>query len=270
MTAQLASALAYDAFMGRWSKVVARDFLAWLSVPPHSRWLDVGCGTGALTSAILQSASPSEVWGIDPSEEYVSYARAIQPKERCHLLVADAQALPHEFSGFDATVSGLALNLVPDPIAAVAEMIRVTRPDGLVGAYVWDFADGMELLRYLWDAATKLDPQAEELDQGKCFPICHPDRLRVLFTEAGVRAIQVRPLEVPTIFRDFDDYWTPLLSGHGRAPGYVMSLSADQRSRLRESIQEDLPTHSDGSIHLTARAWAVRGMKGGTGSIEAD
>ena len=120
----------------------------------------------------------------------------------------------------------------------------------------------MQLLRYLWDAAINLDPTAEELDQGKCFPICNPDRLRVLFTEAGVSAVQVRPLEVPTIFRDFDDYWTPLLTGHGRAPGYVVSLSADQRSRLRDGIQEVLPTHSDGSIHLTARAWAVRGTKG--------
>ncbi|MCI0422349.1 MAG: class I SAM-dependent methyltransferase [Acidobacteria bacterium] len=107
------SALAYDAFMGRWSKLVAHDFLAWLSVPPHSRWLDVGCGTGALASVILQSASPSEVCGIDPSEEYIAYARAILPKDRCHLLVADAQTLPHEFLGFDAT-----LHAPPDRTAA--------------------------------------------------------------------------------------------------------------------------------------------------------
>ena len=266
MTTHRTTALAYDAFMGRWSRLVAHDFLAWLSVPAHGRWLDVGCGTGALASAILQSASPSEVWGIDPSEEYIAYARASLPQERCHLLVADAQALPHEFSDFDATdfdatVSGLALNLVPEPMAALGEMIRVTRPNGLVAAYVWDFASGMQLLRYLWDAATKFDPTTEELDQGKCFPICHPDRLRALFTESGVRAVEVRALQVPTIFRDFEDYWSPFLTGHGRAPGYVMSLSEDQRSRLRESIQEVLPTRSDGSIHLSARAWAVRGTK---------
>jgi len=262
MTPKVPAAQAYDAFMGRWSKVVARDFLAWLSVSQHSRWLDLGCGTGALASAILQSASPSEVWGIDQSEEYIAHARAILPQDRCHLLVADAQALPHELSGFDATVSGLALNLVPEPIAAIA-VIRVTRPSGLVGAYVWDFAGRMQLLQYLWDVATRLDPKAAELDQGKCFPLCHADRLRVSFTEAGVRAVDVRPLIVPTIFRDFNDYWTPLLTGHGRAAGYVMSLTAHQRSRLRESIQEDLPTHADGSLHLTARAWAVRGRKAG-------
>ena len=259
--AHASTALAYNAFMGRWSKVVAHYFLAWLLVPPHSRWLDVGSGTGALASAILQSSSPSEVWGIDPSEEYIAYARASLPQDLCHLLVADAQALPHEFSDFDATVSGLAINLVADPIVALAEMIRVTRPGGLVAAYVWDFADGMQLLRYLWDSAIKLDPTAEELDQGKCFPICHRDRLRALFTEPGVRAVEVRALEVPTIFRDFEEYWSPFLTGHGRAPGYVMSLSEDERSRLRESIQGVLPTHSDGSIHLTARAWAVRGTK---------
>jgi ubiquinone/menaquinone biosynthesis C-methylase UbiE len=129
--AHASTALAYNAFMGRWSKVVAHYFLAWLSVPPHSRWLDVGCGTGALASAILQSASPSEVCGIDPSEEFIRYARALLPEDRCHLLVADAQAIPHEFSDFDATVSGLALNLVPEPMAGLAEMTRVTRPMGL-------------------------------------------------------------------------------------------------------------------------------------------
>ena len=139
MTTHTTAALAYDAFMGQWSRLVAHDFLAWLSVPAHSRWLDVGCGTGTLVSAILQSASPSKVCGIDPSEEYIAYARTIMPQDRCHLLVGDARALPPEFSGFDATVSGLALNLVPDPITAVAEMMRVTRQDGLVAAYVWDF-----------------------------------------------------------------------------------------------------------------------------------
>ena len=241
---------------------MAHDFLDWLCVPPNSRWLDVGCGTGALASAIIQSSSPSEVWGIDPSEEYIAHARAILPKDRCHLLVADAQVMPHEFSDFDATVSGLALNLVPEPRAALAEMVRVSRSGGLVAAYVWDFADRMQMLRYLWNAATKLDPAAKQLDQGKCFPICHAGRLQVLFTEAGVRVVEVRPLEVPTIFRNFEDYWTPLLTGHGRAPGYVTSLGADKRTRLRESIQEVLPTQADGSIHLTARAWAVRGTKG--------
>jgi len=186
--------------MGRWSNVVVREFLAWLSVPPHGRWLDVGCGTGALASAILQSASPSEVCGIDPSEEYIAYARAMLPKDRCHLLVADAQALPHELSGFDAH----SLRSSPQPGRGAR---RGCRRDDQGYSSRWacrcvcvDFAGGMQLLRYLWDVATKLDPSAEELDQGKCFPICHPDKLRVLFTEAGLRAIQVRPLEVLSRF----------------------------------------------------------------------
>jgi len=248
--------------MGRWSKVVAHYFLAWLSVPPHSRWLDVGCGTGALASAILQSASPFEVCGIDPSEEYIAYARARLPQDRCHLLVADVQAMPHEFSDFDATVSGLALNLVSEPRAALAEMIRVTRPDGLVAAYVWDFADGMQLLRYFWDAAARLDPVAGELDQGNCFPICHPDKLRALFTKAGVSAYKCGPCKFRQSFAILTTTGPPMLTGHGRAPGYVASLSANQCSRLRESIQDILPTRADGSIHLTARAWAVQGTKG--------
>jgi hypothetical protein len=151
--------------------------------------------------------------------------------------------------------------LTPEPTIAVAEMIRVTRPGGVVGAYLWDFAGGMQLLRYLWDVAAKLDPAADELDQAKRFPICQPDRLRALFAETGLKAVEVRPLEVPTVFRDFDDYWAPFLAGHGRAPGYVMSLAPDQRSSLRERLQAVLPTRSDGSIRLLARAWAVQGLK---------
>jgi len=245
--------------MGRWSRLVAHDFLTWLSVPLDGRWLDVGCGTGALASAIWQLCSPRELCGIDPSEEYIAYSREILPKSQCRFLVGEAQTLPQELSGFDATVSGLALNLVPDPVAALGEMIRVTRSDGIVAAYVWDFAGGMQMLRYLWDSATNLDPMAHDLDHGSCFPLCHPERLRELFAEAQLKAVQVHSLEVPTIFRDFDDYWTPLLTGYGRAPGYVMSLSAEQRLRLRDRVREVLPTHPDGSIHLTARAWAIRG-----------
>jgi SAM-dependent methyltransferase len=255
------SSAAYEAFMGRWSRAVADRFLEWLSVPPGRRWLDVGCGTGALTTAILETAAPREVRGIDPNEDYVALARVRIADAKCRFLVGDAQDMPPELADFDAVVSGLAINLVPDPVRAFAEMCRVTRPGGTVAVYVWDFAEGMQIFRCMWDAARALDPAAAQLDQGVRYTLCRPDRLRALFEGGGLAAIRLETLDLPTEFVDFDDYWTPFLSGEGTAPGYVMSLSEELRGRLRERIRAGMPVRSDGSIHLNARAWFVRGTK---------
>jgi SAM-dependent methyltransferase len=173
--------------------------------------------------------------------------------------VADAQAIPVESAQFDAAVSGLVLNFVPKPWLAVREMARGVRPEGLVAAYVWDYAGKMELMRHFWNAAVELDRAAMELDEGRRFPLCQPSPLTELFTQAGLREVQVLPIDVPTRFRDFDDYWTPFLGGQGPAPGYAMSLSEERREVLRDRIRARLPIVSDGSIELIARAWAVRG-----------
>ncbi len=250
---------AYEPYVGRWSRLVAREFLQWLAVAPSSRWLDVGCGTGALSEVILETASPHTVVGIDPSEGYIAYARDQVDDDRARFQVGDAQALPFDAASFDAVVSGLVLNFVPEPHQAAGEMARVTRPGGIVAAYVWDYAGKMELMRYFWDAAVALNPAASELDEGRRFPLCKPDPLHRLFEGAGLREVEVRPIDVPTHFRDFDDYWSPFLGGQGPAPGYAMSLSEERRGELRERIRSTLPIAVDGSIHLIARAWAVRG-----------
>jgi SAM-dependent methyltransferase len=257
-----ASGDAYEPYIGRWSRAVARQFLAWLGTPPAGRWLDVGCGTGALTETVLEVTHASEVVGIDPSAEYVAYARSRVPDPRVHFDVADARALPFATAAFDGAVSGLVLNFVPDPAAAVAEMARVVRPGGAVAAYVWDYSDGMELIRRFWDAAGALDPAARDLDEGRRFgAICQPASLADLFRDAGLRRVETRAVDVPTVFRDFDDYWTPFLGGQGPAPGYAMALSERHRAALRERIRADLPIAADGSIPLIARAWAVRGER---------
>jgi hypothetical protein len=159
----------------------------------------------------------------------------------------------------DIAVSGLALNFVPQPSLAVHEMTRTVRAGGTVAAYVWDYAGTMELMRYFWDAAGALDPAALALDEGRRFPLCRPDPLIELFTQAGLRDVQVRAIDVPTRFRDFDDYWSPFLGGQGPAPGYAMSLDEPRRDALRERLRASLPIAADGSIALIARAWAVRG-----------
>lgn len=256
-----ASGAAYEPYVGRWSRLVARAFLAWLAMPPGGRWLDVGCGTGALSQTILALAEPARITGVDASEEYVAYAREQIADPRAAFIVGDAQSLPVASGAFDAVVSGLALNFMPQPERAVAEMERVTRSGGTVAAYVWDYSGQMQLMRYFWDAAVALDPAAASLDEGQRFPICQPEPLAALFRDAGLREVETRAIDVATTFRDFDDYWTPFLGGQGPAPGYARSLSDERRAALRERIRGGLPIAADGSIHLIARAWAVRAIR---------
>jgi len=255
-------ALRYDALMGRWSKAMASRFIAWLSPSPHQRWLDVGCGTGALTTVVLEQAAPNAVWGVDAEPEYIHQARYANRDSRCRFLVAQAQHLPEEIENIDVTVSGLFLNLMPEPAAGLAEMIRVTRAGGRIAAYVWDFARGMQLARYFWDAAIELDRGAEPLDQGRRYPLCHPDRLRTLFVNEELTSVSLESLEIQTSFQDFDDYWGPIENGHGRASEYVATLAADHRQRLRERLRSLLPTGPDGSIPLKALAWVIVGERG--------
>lgn len=250
---------AYERYVGRWSRPVAAEFLRWLALPQGLDWVDVGCGTGALASAILEAAAPGRVRGYDLSAEHVAAARARVGDARAEFAQADATALPDPPHAYDAAVSGLVLNFVPEPARAVGEMRRVVLPGGTVAAYVWDYAGEMQLIRIFWDAAVDLDPAAAELDEGRRFGICAPDALRELFESAELRDVRVRAIDIPTRFVDFDDYWQPFLGGQGPAPGYAASLDEERRGALRERIRGRLPFAPDGSITLNARAWAVRG-----------
>ncbi|KAB2344534.1 class I SAM-dependent methyltransferase [Actinomadura rudentiformis] len=251
---------AYEAYIGRWSRSVADAFLQWLNVPAGRRWLDVGCGTGALTATALATAEPAQITGVDTSAAFLAHARAHIVDKRATFHLADAQALPFPDQHFDVVVSGLALNFVPDPHRAAAELARVTAPGGLAAAYVWDYAEGMAMLRYFWDAAVTLNPAAAELDEGRRFPLCRPEPLSRLWALAEMDEVTVQAIEVPTVFADFDDYWNPFLGGQGPAPGWVMSLAGERRDALRDLLHARLPRGQDGSIPLTAKAWAVRGV----------
>jgi SAM-dependent methyltransferase len=168
--------------------------------------------------------------------------------------------LPAREPGFDAVVSGLVLNFVPEPDHAVESMLQRVRPKGFVGAYVWDYSRGMAFLRYFWDEAVAMDPSARDLDEGHRFPLCQPDALTSLFDRAGLRRVETRALEIQTNFADFDDYWKPFLGSTGPAPTYLASLDSDRREHLRNRLKQRLPAAADGSISLRARAWAVRGF----------
>lgn len=252
---------AYEAYVGRWSRPVAHEFARWLGLPPRSRWLDVGCGTGALAEAIVEQAEPGAVLGIDRSKGFVAHARAHVAGAQLGFAVADAEALPVGQGGFDAVVSGLVLNFVSEPARMVAEMARAARAGGTIALYVWDYGAGMELIRCFWDAAKALDPLAAPLDEAIRFPGCAPGPLEALLAAAGLSRVETRAIDVPTRFRDFDDYWSPFLGGQGPAPSYATSLPEDRRGALRDAIRGILPAAPDGSIPLVARAWAARGSK---------
>ncbi len=251
----------YEYFMGRWSRILAPKFLEWARVPLEGDVLDVGCGTGSLSKALLSRGTQSVV-GIDPSPAYIEYANAhVGRAGKATFRVGNAMDLPFPENGFRAAVSSLVLNHVPDPARAAREMLRVTRTDGLVAACVWDYGGKMEMIRAFWDAAVSLNPDARDLDEGGRSPICRPENLTNLFREASLSGVETNHLDVPLVFSGFDDYWKPFLGGQGPPGGYVVGLSEKNRDDLRERLSSRLERRSDGSIALTSRAWAVRGIK---------
>lgn len=248
----------YEAYVGRWSRPVGAAFVDWLAIGPGARWLDVGCGTGALTDTILARAAPGAVLGIDPSASFVEHARDHVVDPRVTFALGSADTIPLGDGSVDIAVAGLVLNFVPDVAAALAELRRVVVDHGIVGVYVWDYAGRMEMIRRFWDAAIALDPEAAPEDEGSRFPLSARQPLVSAFAVAGFADIDVRAIDVPSNFRDFDELWRPFLSGVGPAPGYAMRLGEERRSALRERLRSTLPVGPDGSIRLNAGAWAVR------------
>jgi SAM-dependent methyltransferase len=251
----------YERYVGRWSRPVAALFLDWLAVPPDRDWLEVGCGTGALTQAVLDRCCPRRVAAVEPSEGYLSAARAAVRDPRVEFHQSGGERLPVADGSADAAISGLVLNFIPRPQLALAEQVRAVRSGGAVAAYVWDYAGRMDMMRAFWDAAIALDPDARPKDEGVRFPLCNPNALAALWQEAGLAAVQVVNLDVPTVFTSFDDYWRPFLGGQAPAPGYCMSLPEERRAALRERLRATLPARPDGNIALIARALAVKGRR---------
>ncbi len=250
---------AYDPYIGRWSYFAGHAFVDWLAEPPDRRWLDVGCGTGILTQVALEHGLASRVVGVDPSDGFLAYARGKERHPAVNFRIGAAEALPVNDNTFDIAVSGLVLNFLPDPAKGIAEMRRAVCSGGTVAAFVWDYAGEMQLIRRFWDAAAALDPRAKDLDEGSRFPLAAPGPLRQLFESSGLEEVEEYTIEVPTIFEDFEDYWAPFLAGVGPAPAYCVSLDEEARAALRDKLEDSLPAEADGRIHLTARAWAVRG-----------
>jgi SAM-dependent methyltransferase len=255
-----ASGDAYDGYVGKWSRRVAIEFLRWIDVPVSCRWLDVGCGTGALIGTILGESSPSFVKGIDKSQNYIDHAKRNIHDRRVKFDIGSAEEIPEEGRTYDAAVSGLVLNFVPHPDRMISEMVRVVKSGGTVALFVWDYAGEMQMIRYFWNAAVELNAEVSRLDEGKQFKVCNPEKLKELFGDAGLNNSEVRAIDVQTNFSDFNEYWSPFLGGQGPAPSYVMSLNEKKRAELRERIRSNIPIASDGSILLIARAIAIKSI----------
>jgi trans-aconitate methyltransferase len=256
---QWAAGATYEQFMGRWSRQLARELVDWLHPTTGLHWLDLGCGTGSLTSAICERGNPASVTACDPAAPFIEYAAQHVRDPRARFVTASATDFPLRDGGYDAIASLLALNFIPDPKAALNRMQLAAAPGGTIAASVWDYAEGMQFLRYFWDAAIEVEPLAREMDEGTRFPICNPEALTAFFQEAGLSDVRCDPIEIVTGFANFDDYWAPMLGGTGPAPALVNSLSAEKQEELRSRLETTLPLTSAGEIDLRARAWAVRG-----------
>lgn len=248
------AAAGYERYMGRWSRLLAPHYLAFAGVKNGERVLDIGTGTGSLAQAVEAAFPEARVVGIDPSEAFVAYAKQ---RARGTFEVGNAQALRFDNASFDHCMSMLVLNFIPDHEKALAEMRRVTRPQGAVSACVWDYNDGMQMLRVFWDEVVALDPAMAAKDE-RHMKLCLEGQLGALWTKAGLSKVEERAITVDTVFASFDDYWGPFLAGVGPGGAYVASLSEDRRKALEGRLRKRLP--GDGAVALKARAWCVRGV----------
>jgi SAM-dependent methyltransferase len=252
----------YERFMGRWSRLLAAQFAQFVAIGQQDSVLDVGCGIGSFSLTIADAFPSARVTGIDPSAAFVADAQKRGGDDRVQFMVGDAQALQFADATFDKTVSQLVLNFVPAREKALDEMIRVTRPGGVVAAAVWDYGDGMRMLRVFWDEACALDPPLAARDERE-MPLCKRGELAALWRARGFRDVEDRPIVVDLGFSSFDDYWGPFLGGQGPAGAYVVSLSEPRRAALEARLRDRLLTsRTDGPFVLQARAWAVKGTVG--------
>jgi len=249
----------YEYYMGRWSRLVAELFVDWLSLSPGLRWLDVGCGSGALSDVVIAKINPVEVIAIDQSEGFVKTTQQrLGNLAKCK--VGDALSLPLDDKSVDVSISGLLLNFLSEPEKALTEMRRTTKKGGTVAAYIWDYAGTMEFLMYFWDVAVQLNSNASSLHESLRFPNANAEELNAVFKRVGFVDVETTSIEIFTTFSSFDDYWRPFLGGQGPAPTYVMMLEEAERNNLKDALAQRLPIKEDGSIPLVARAWAVKGL----------
>ena len=245
----------YDRFMGRFSQPLAPKFAHYAGVTAGERVLDVGCGPGALTSVLVQTLGPARVAAIDPSQPFVDAIR--QRHSDVEVKLASADAIPFSDGVFDRALAQLVVHFMPDPVAGVREMGRVTRLGGAIAACVWDHAGRSGPLTAFWDAAHEMDDFVHD-EAG--MPGASEGSLASIFREAGLSAVEDSFLAVQVGFTDFDEWWQPFTLGVGPAGRYVAGLDDVRREQLRARCAELLPKEG---FEIEARVWAARGLSPG-------
>ncbi len=251
----------YERLMGRWSRILARPFLEFCGVADDETVLDVGCGTGSLTLAIANIANVRSVTGIDLTESYIEFARSRTRDSRFRYETGDACALPFANGSFDRTLSLLVLNFIPDAARAAAEMVRVTRPGGVVAATVWDVRGGLPSFRMFWDTACAADPNAKEARNRYCaHPMTRPGELASCWYALGLEAVEQSEITVRFEFAHFADYWGPFLGKTGPVGAYLDGISESLRMELERCVRAAYELgQPDEPRSFTATAWACRG-----------
>jgi SAM-dependent methyltransferase len=242
---------AYDRFMGRYSRLLAPQLADLAGVQAGQRALDVGCGPGALTSELVGRLGADAVVAVDPSEPFVEAAR--RRHDGVEVVLAGAEDLPFDDSGFDVALAQLVVHFMSDPVAGLAEMRRVTRGGGVVAACVWDHAGGKGPLSPFWSAVAELDPGAND-ESG--LPGAREGHLAALFASAGLDDVEDDAIWLRVEHASFEEWWEPFTFGVGPAGAYVAGLDADAGAELRERCRLLL---GDEPLNLTMRAWAARG-----------
>ncbi len=247
---------AYERMMGRWSRLAGDVFLDWLDLPKGLRWLDVGCGNGAFTEALIARGGPAEVTGIDPSEGQLAYARTRPGAKSAQFRVADAQSLPFADGSFDAAVMALVISFVPDPAKAAGEMARVVRPGGCVATYMWDIPGGGLPLEPIHKAMHSL---GIALPTPPGFAISRQDKMRAIWEQAGLQSVEARVIRITIAYSGFDDFWDSNAVPVGPAGQAISKLAPAAREQLKAHLRQQLPAGPEGRISYEAFANAVKG-----------
>lgn len=246
---------AYERMMGVWSGLAADIFLDWLAPQPGWRWIDIGCGSGAFTGKVIERCAPAAVRGVDPSEAQLNFARARGLGETAQFRQGEAMALPFPDRSFDAAIMALVIFFVPDPAKGVAEMVRVARPGGVVGAYAWDLLGGGHPAHAIQAEMREMGVQAMRPPSPAASRI---EALRELWTEAGLEGVETRAITASRVFADFEEFWTTSLLGSAIGPT-VAAMPSDQAAALKARVAARMPADAAGRIACTGRANAVKG-----------
>jgi ubiquinone/menaquinone biosynthesis C-methylase UbiE len=246
---------AYERRVGRWSRLAGEVFLDWIDLQKGLSWLDIGCGSGAFTELLIERCAPAAVSAIDPSEAQLAYARTRPGAKRAQFRHGDAQNLAFADDSFDATAMALVIQFIPDPVKAVAEMARVVRPGGMVGAYVWEHEGRGAPFHPMHDAIEALGiavpmPSRE---------IARRESLHALWEKVGLQSVDTRVIRFPVVYSDFDDFWISNSAPDGPRGQIMRDMSPQMREKLRAHLLDRLSIGPDGRIVYEAVANAVKG-----------